>query len=119
MGWVIGLSVGYTIVLGILIIYFINRQKRLHEKYGKPSYAVAIEEQAPTPVSWLSYGVCSAQRSAVGRGCLYWRQPETGLDRDGDRRAIDAGSSGLVDDYGRVTGDRSRSDKVSSQIRFQ
>lgn len=64
---VIGVTVGYIIALVSMIIYFINRQRELHEEYGKPAYATEMEFGSPAPLG-------SYRLALVGTtvGCWTW-----------------------------------------------
>jgi hypothetical protein len=64
---VIGLTVGYTTALTWMIVCFINRQKKLHDQYGKPAYATDMEYGSPAPLA--SYRLALVGTTA---GCWTW-----------------------------------------------
>ena len=64
---VIGLTVGYTIVLMWLVFYFIRRQKQLHDKFGKPAYATDIDSSAPAPLAHFRTSLLGTTA-----GCWTW-----------------------------------------------
>ena len=64
---VIGLTVVYSIALTWMIIFFINRQKKLHEKYGKPAYATDMEYGSPAPLGSYRFALVGTTI-----GCWAW-----------------------------------------------
>ena len=65
--YVVGATVLYTAILTGLIIYFINRQKGLHDKYGKPDYPSEVGDAAPASPKEFRFTLVA---STVG--CWAW-----------------------------------------------
>ncbi len=58
--FVVGISLTYTAVLIVLIFFFVSRQAKLHEQFGRPAYPESLEGTAPSSKKAFRFGVAGA-----------------------------------------------------------